>query len=222
MKKKSGAMLPVRGRLKRRIWRVSRQVNLIPNDYSLTLQRLQSRLARAQARIEELQAQAETDPLLNVLNRRGLKRELARAVSYIARYGATAVLIYVDIDNLKPVNDTYGHAVGDEVLKAVTGSLRTHIRASDLIARVGGDEFVLLLWHMSEPDALAKAALLETAIDALAVTFQGVELPIGASAGVALLGPGTDGCAAINAADRAMYARKCVRRAQAEAGLVQA
>ena len=215
-------MLPVRGKLKWRIGRVSRQVKLVPNDYSLTLRHMQSRLAKAQAKIEELQAQAETDPLLNVLNRRGLSRELARAVSYIARYGATAVLIYVDIDNLKPVNDTYGHAVGDEVLKAVVGSLRTYIRASDLIARVGGDEFVLLLWHMSEFDALAKAELLESAIDALAVTFQGAEVSIGASAGVALLGPGTDGCAAINAADRAMYARKCIRRAQVDAGLVQA
>jgi diguanylate cyclase (GGDEF)-like protein len=169
-------------------------------------------LAAAQSRIAELQASAETDFLLDVLNRRGFARELNRAVAYMARYRATAALVMLDVDRLKPINDAFGHAAGDEVLKAVVGVLRSQVRASDVIARLGGDEFVLLLWNLSEADAQAKALRLEGAIDALSFSFGDSHVRAGASAGIAVLGPDVPGAIALEQADRAMYARKKDRR----------
>lgn len=199
MKKKP---LPVRSPAKSRVSAATR-----------TIRRLRSELADAQTRIAELQASAETDFLLDVLNRRGFARELTRAVSYITRYHATGALIVLDVDGLKPINDAFGHAAGDEVLKAVVGVLRRHVRASDSIGRLGGDEFVLLLWNLSESDAQAKAMQLEAAIDGLRFLFAGNEVSAGASAGVALLLPETSGDIALEQADRAMYVRKKERRA---------
>lgn len=104
----------------------------------LTIRRLEAQLAEAQAKIAELRASAETDFLLDILNRRGFAHELTRAVAFIARYGATGALIVLDVDRLKPINDAFGHAAGDAVLKAVVGVPRRHARASDVIGRLGG------------------------------------------------------------------------------------
>jgi diguanylate cyclase (GGDEF)-like protein len=181
-------------------------------DAALAIRRLRRQLAEALAKIEDLQACADTDFLLGVLNRRGFERELIRAVAYIRRYGATGALIVLDVDRLKPINDAFGHGAGDEVLKAVVGVLQRHVRASDVIGRLGGDEFVLLLWNLTEADALAKAALLEDAVDRLAFEFKGHSVSAGASAGIALLGLEADAADALEQADRAMYVRKKQRK----------
>ena len=73
----------------------------------------------------------------------------------------------LDVDRLKPINDAFGHAAGDQVLKAIVAVLLRQVRSSDVIGRLGGDEFALLLWNLSETDARAKAASLEQAIDRL-------------------------------------------------------
>ena len=184
-------------------------------DAALAIRRLRRQLAEALAKIEELQTHADTDFLLGVLNRRGFERELNRAMAYIARYRATGALIVLDVDRLKPVNDAFGHAAGDEVLKAVVGILQRHLRASDVIGRLGGDEFALLLWNLSETDARAKAALLEQAVDRLSFQFGGQAVTAGVSAGVALLGPHAEAGRALEEADRAMYVRKAQRRHEA-------
>lgn len=173
---------------------------------------LKAKLAAAQAKIEELQAWADTDFLLNIYNRRGFERELARAIAYIKRYGATGALIVLDVDRLKPINDTFGHAAGDVVLKGVVAVLMRHIRSSDVVGRLGGDEFGLLLWNLNEADAQAKATQLENALDQLTFVFKGKAVSAGASAGVAMLDPAVDAASAMERADGAMYARKDIRR----------
>ena len=183
-----------------------------PPDAALAIRALRRQLAEAQARIRELEARADTDFLLGVLNRRGFARELNRAMAYIGRYSATGALIVLDVDRLKPINDSFGHAAGDEVLKAVVDALQRHLRASDVIGRLGGDEFALLLWNLTEADGRAKAASLEAAIDALRFTFKGRTVSAGASAGVAMLGPDITAAGALELADRAMYQRKAARR----------
>src|SRR5205823_8310068 len=136
-----------------------------------TVRRLRSELAKALARIEELKASADTDFLLDILNRRGFERELNRSIAFIKRYHASGALIVLDVDRLKPINDAFGHAAGDQVLKAITAVLSSQVRSSDVIGRLGGDEFALLLWNLSETDAKAKAASLERASDPLAFDF---------------------------------------------------
>jgi diguanylate cyclase (GGDEF)-like protein len=186
-----------------------------PDDARRSVRRLRALLAKAQARIEELQASADVDFLLDIPNRRGFERELHRSIAYIKRYRASGALIVLDVDRLKPINDAYGHAAGDQVLKAVVAVLSRHVRASDVVGRLGGDEFALLLWNLSETDAKAKAATLEQAIDRLAFTFRGHTVTAGASAGVAILGPHTEAGRALEEADSAMYVRKAQRRHEA-------
>lgn len=186
-----------------------------PDDAKAAIHRLRAQLAQAQARIGQLEASADTDFLLGILNRRGFERELHRSVAYIKRYQASGAILVLDVDRLKPINDAFGHAAGDEVLKAVVAVLLRHVRASDVIGRLGGDEFALLLWNLSETDARAKAASLEQTIDALSFVFSGRTVSAGASAGVAILGPHAEAGRALEQADSAMYVRKAQRRHEA-------
>jgi diguanylate cyclase (GGDEF)-like protein len=181
-----------------------------------TIRRLRSELARALALVGELQETAESDFLLGIRNRRGFERDLARAIAYIKRYHATAALIILDVDRLKPINDNFGHAAGDEVLKAVATVLSGQIRSSDVVARLGGDEFAILLWNLTETDARAKAALMEEEIDRLTFVFRDRMVSAGASAGIAMLDAHAEIGKALEAADSAMYLRKAQRRHEAD------
>ena len=182
------------------------------NDVKATIRSLRSKLAQAQRRIDELEAAADTDFLLGIPNRRGFERELHRAIAYMTRYAARGALIVLDVDRLKPINDSFGHGAGDEVLKAIVATLTRQVRASDVVGRLGGDEFALLLWNLSETDAKAKAAAFEQAIDDLSFVFRGQRVDAGASAGVALLGSHAEAGRALEEADAAMYVRKAQRR----------
>jgi diguanylate cyclase (GGDEF)-like protein len=183
-----------------------------PNGPRSAIRKLRTQLARALTRIAELEASADTDFLLDIPNRRGFEREFHRAVAYIQRYRASGALIVLDVDRLKPINDAFGHAAGDQVLKAVAATLVRQVRSSDVVGRLGGDEFAVLLWNLTETDARAKAASLEEAIDRLTFTFRGRTVTAGASAGVAVLGPHAEAGRALEEADSAMYLRKAQRR----------
>ncbi len=173
---------------------------------------LAAQLEISRARIAELEARVDIDPLTDTLNRRGFERELKRSLAYVKRYGASAALIYIDLDEFKPVNDRHGHAAGDAVLKAIAGNLLRNVRASDVVARLGGDEFAVLLWNVDDKTAAAKAAALEAAVYATPVQWSASTLVVGASAGVALLGPLEGPADVLARADAAMYARKAERR----------
>lgn len=174
--------------------------------------RLKDDLNRAEWKIAELEARGDTDSLLDILNRRGFERELARSLAFVKRYGASARLVYIDLDGFKSVNDRHGHAAGDLLLKAVAQAISANVRASDVVGRFGGDEFGVLMWHIDEERARIKAASLETGIEQVRVPFGAVQLSAGASAGVAALDPNADVAQAIDAADKAMYARKKERK----------
>jgi diguanylate cyclase (GGDEF)-like protein len=177
-----------------------------------SIRRLRSELTKALELVEMLQASAETDFLLGILNRRGFERELNRSIAYIKRYHASGALIVLDVDRLKPINDAFGHIAGDQLLRAVVAAITSQVRASDVVGRLGGDEFAVLLWNLSETDARAKAAALEYAIDRLSFVFRGHTVTAGASAGVAILGAHSEASRALEEADRAMYVRKAQRR----------
>lgn len=173
---------------------------------------LAAQLNDSRARIAELEARVDVDPLTDVLNRRGFARELKRSLAYVKRYGVSAALIYVDLDDFKPVNDRHGHGAGDLVLKAIAAALVRTVRASDVVARLGGDEFVVLLWNVDGAEAATKAAELEAAVYATPVRWGSSTLVVGASAGVALLGPLDAPADVLARADAAMYGRKHERR----------
>jgi diguanylate cyclase (GGDEF)-like protein len=195
----------------------ARLARSIPSELAVLLgeiERLEAELAAERAMVRELEATADVDALSGVFNRRGFERELARSLAYVKRYWTRAALLYVDLDGFKPVNDTHGHAAGDAVLKAVAARLASNVRASDTVARIGGDEFALILWNLSEADAAAKAWALEAAVSDIAIDWDGTTLGVGASIGFAMLGPSDELNAVMTSADRAMYARKAARKSR--------
>jgi diguanylate cyclase (GGDEF)-like protein len=216
MPTKNRGRTPAKAVLRRRKGGAARPPRPAAGDKA-TIRKLRAELKTAQRRVEELQASADTDFLLGIPNRRGFEHELTRAIAYIKRYQASGALILLDVDRLKPINDAFGHAAGDEVLKAIAEVLTRQVRASDVVGRLGGDEFALLLWNLSETDARAKAALLEAEIDRLTFVFEGCNITAGASAGTAILSPHSEASRALEEADSAMYVRKAQRRYETHA-----
>jgi diguanylate cyclase (GGDEF)-like protein len=175
------------------------------------VERLAAELEASQTRISELEARIDVDPLTETFNRRGFERELKRSLAYVKRYGVSAALIYLDLDGFKPVNDRHGHAAGDAVLKTIAAALIRKVRTSDIVARIGGDEFAVLLWNVTEDEAAAKAQALEAAVYATPVRWSTSTLVVGASAGVTPIGPLDAPADLLARADAAMYARKAER-----------
>jgi diguanylate cyclase (GGDEF)-like protein len=118
-----------------------------------------------------------------------------------------------DLDRFKPINDTYGHEIGDRALEHLSALIRGNIRASDCLGRLGGDEFGLILWQVDEEPALKKAASLEAIVAATPLQLAGLTLPLGTSIGTTLLEPRDTPEEALMRADQAMYRRKAERKA---------
>lgn len=143
---------------------------------------------------------ARTDALTGLRNRRGLEEGLATLPG-----GSPISVLFCDLDGFKPINDVHGHAVGDDLLRAVAGRLSGEVREGDLVARVGGDEFVLVLPGASEPTARAVADRVERAVSRPFRLEDGVEVEVGVSVGL-VADDGTQPVAALlQAADQAMY-----------------
>ncbi|MDJ0780134.1 MAG: sensor domain-containing diguanylate cyclase [Gammaproteobacteria bacterium] len=126
-------------------------IDLDGERYSIAVMRDSGEL---HSEITQITFQAETDPLTGLANRLGLSQALQSAIEKSSPFG----LLYMDLEKFKPINDAYGHAVGDEVLKIVAQRLQASIRSCDLAARVGGDEFVLLLDGLADSTALEQRA----------------------------------------------------------------
>ena len=179
---------------------------------SPSIDRLKNQLAAARKTIANLKLRADTDGLLDILNRRGFERELRRSIAYIKRYRAGAAIVFLDVDGLKPINDRHGHAAGDAVLTAVARTLTANVRLSDIVARLGGDEFGILLWNLDHADAIKKVRALEQAVDGIELTHRGGTLHFGASAGMTMLDGDDEPADVLRRADQAMYERKRDRR----------
>lgn len=160
----------------------------------------------------ELGHAAAHDPLTGVLNRTMLDDRLAHAFARRLRRGCDVLVVVVDLDGFKAINDTLGHDTGDVVLKLVADRLQTATRAEDTVARLGGDEFVVVAELV--PDSGGEAVVVARIEAALAepAAYGGELQPLRASVGAALAEPGDDVRAALARADQAMYARKRDRR----------
>lgn len=172
----------------------------------------ESHVTGLQKRIVDLEHLAITDELTGLLNRRGFPGQLNHAISAAKRYNDYGVLIYVDLDNFKPINDTFGHAAGDEVLRHVARLLQEHVRDFDTVGRLGGDEFTVLLSRTSFEGGLKRAETLDRIINSSSIHWHGRIIRIHASLGVLVFGPeATNPIDLLNQADRAMYKNKRAR-----------
>ena len=162
---------------------VSEDVRSVVMQLTDRVDQLSGELDRAKRRTAELETLADEDVLLPVLNRRGFMRELGRTISFIERYQPLAALIHVHVVGLKAINESYGHEAGDAVLADVAARLKSTVRASDIIGRVAGDEFGIILWAATEREAMRKAGLLASQLAAQTVTDEGVHVSVRAIAG---------------------------------------
>ena len=163
----------------------------------------------------QLESQAVTDALTGLHNRRGFHQALDAALSRIDRSGKRMAVLYLDLDGFKRVNDSVGHAAGDQVLRQVAEQLKTCLRPYDILARMGGDEFTALLDSLDHPEDAARVA--EKLIELVSVRYaiDGVEFTLGASIGIACYpecGQTVDGL--LRSADMAMYEAKRAGRQQ--------
>ncbi len=168
----------------------------------------EQQIAEQKRRIHYLESLAMTDELTDLINRRGFEDFLIRTLSAAQRYQETGIIAYVDLDNFKQVNDLHGHAAGDTVLKHVASILRDNVRGSDLVARMGGDEFVLVLVRCGLHDGRKHIDRLTEVIERSPVTFGNIQIDIRASIGVEPYGPNSDAKTLLGRADAAMYQRK--------------
>ena len=174
--------------------------------------RFRQELERATKRIDHLERLAENDALTPVLNRRGFIREMTRVKSFVDRYETPAALVFFDLNNFKPVNDQFGHAAGDQVLQRVAGVLVENTRDSDIVGRLGGDEFGVILVNNRADVAAVKAQKLADSIAGLRFTTNGKTYGVTASYGAYIFEPGDDPVQALAKADEAMYASKRQRK----------
>ena len=161
---------------------------------------------------ESLRELADHDPLTAVRNRRVFDEALTIQVGRCHRYHEMAALLMIDMDGFKEINDTYGHKTGDRVLKAAATALAERVMATDLVARIGGDEFAVLLPHTSPDKATIVARDLQRAIRQLALTDGTNQIRVDATIGIATIDQHTKSDEAVLAdADRAMYTAKALR-----------
>jgi diguanylate cyclase (GGDEF)-like protein len=160
------------------------------------------------ARVAELERLVATDTLTPLYNRRYLVEELDRWCWRAHRYGGTYGLLFMDIDRFKQVNDTHGHNAGDAVLIGVAEALQAATRKSDIVARMGGDEFAILLDSIGMERLLLKLASMRQLLTALPVKTAGPVLKIDVSVGPCLIESGSRPSEVLIEADRAMYADK--------------
>ncbi len=180
---------------------------------------LRNEVARLKAKLAEVEALADRDPLTPVLNRRAFVREMQRIRTFGQRYGSRASVVYFDLDGFKAVNDRYGHAAGDAALRAVAERLLGNIRESDIVGRMGGDEFAVILVQADQTTAEAKAGSLADAIEASPIQFGEWSAPLHVSYGVREISSELEPEALIAEADAAMFIRKRERHSAVETRL---
>jgi diguanylate cyclase (GGDEF)-like protein len=174
---------------------------------------LQDELRDAQARIVQLERLADEDSLAPIANRRAFVRELSRMIAFTRRYGPPSSVIYFDVNGMKQINDTYGHPAGDAALRHVAEMLLKNVRESDIVGRLGGDEFGVILAQTNQEQANAKAISLAQTIAATPFHWGAIDIRVGAAYGVYSFSGSDDAQIAIEAADKAMYRQKRVQHA---------
>ena len=175
--------------------------------------RLRQELQQTQARLQHLETVADQDTLIPAFNRRAFVRELSRFMSFAERYGTPSSLLYFDLNTMKRINDSYGHAAGDAALVQVAKVLMDNVRQSDVVGRLGGDELGVILVNCDQKLALDKGASLSAAIAARPLNWEGQSVPLSVAYGAYSFRSGDDVNGALANADQAMYAQKQAMKA---------
>ncbi|WP_235075759.1 GGDEF domain-containing protein [Asticcacaulis sp. AC460] len=184
-------------------WPVSAQALI--ESLMMENERLREQLHQRSLELQSAQDQADSDVLTPTLNRRAFLQEVHRAMADCKRYGEEACLIYLDMDSFKAINDAYGHGAGDAALIYVAETLKTSVREGDAVARIGGDEFAILLRRADLKSSRVKAMKLEAELMMGTFAYNGLYLKTGGSFGVRAYAGQTTAEAWLSEADAAMF-----------------
>ena len=169
---------------------------------------LRLQLAEMRTRLNEMSALAHTDSLLGILNRRAFIAELNRTLARVDRHHEAAALAYFDLNNMKAINDRYGHSAGDAALAHVARVIADNTRQSDVFGRLGGDEFGVILPYTSIDGAQEKVTRLVSLIASQPISVGDEMITVTVTAGIAAIERGATAEGALAVADAAMYAEK--------------
>lgn len=169
---------------------------------------MRGELEIAHRRISELEKLADQDSLIEISNRRAFVREMTRMISYSDRYGINSSLIFLDMNDLKVINDTMGHKVGDKALVHLAKVMLSNLRDSDIIGRLGGDEFGIILPKANEQNATAKAQQIIANLEKKPLVIDGKNIPLKIAYGIYPLHSGLSPDQALDHADKKMYSHK--------------
>ncbi|URD60402.1 diguanylate cyclase [Sphingomonas sp. KRR8] len=172
------------------------------------ISRLRAEVARLEQRIEDLDQLAHHDSLVPLLNRRGFTRQLEKLIDRTNRYGDGGAILFIDVDGLKMVNDSFGHHAGDAALVHLAKLLINDVRQSDCVGRFGGDEFAVLLERADFIQASDTASRLADRIAGSEFRCDGQPIPLSAAIGIAMIEHGDCAEQVLIRADRAMYEDK--------------
>lgn len=168
----------------------------------------EQKLKKKERQIESHMAEARTDALTSLPNRRAFDDTMKQQAALHQRTGTPYGLIHLDVDLFKQLNDRWGHPAGDEVLKAVAAAVRQAARQSDLVARIGGEEFSVVLPNASADAVIAASERIRTAVESLSMRIRETNVTVTISVGAALVAAGESGKSLISRSDAALYASK--------------
>lgn len=168
-------------------------------------------LEKKDSEIAKLKLLSITDEVTRLLNRRGFDYAIDRALGRARRFDESGLIMVIDLDGFKQINDTFGHQAGDLVLAAVATLLRVNTRDIDDVARIGGDEFAIILAGVDELLGQQKAAQIDTMLNNLSVPWNGLDVQVRASVGVAHYDQSDSPQDIVRRADERMYSQKRVR-----------
>ncbi len=169
------------------------------------IDRLRSEIAMLEQRVSQLDELAHRDALVGLPNRRSFVARLEALIARVERYGDEAAMLFIDLDGLKRINDKFGHAGGDQALIQVAQMLSVSVRKSDYVARIGGDEFGILLERIDERGAWEMALRIVETVVGSQFCVDGSCLPLSVAVGVGQIHADDDPQSVIARADKEMY-----------------
>jgi diguanylate cyclase (GGDEF)-like protein len=198
------------------------EVRHLLDRHAATIKALEATVADLRAQNAELMRLADQDALMPMANRRAFLQAVSRQISNAKRHGGQSSLLYVDLDNMKQINDRFGHAAGDAALIHLADTLIANVRNEDVVGRLGGDEFGVLLIGSGQQAADEKAVALGQALRKVPLVWNGMPIVLSAAIGAHEIAEGSTVEASLEAADLAMYRVKHTNRLTQElSGSVQ-
>ena len=190
------------------------EVNLAVSALMEKLDDVNRELSRTKESLSEIERLVDVDPVAPIPNRRAFMRRLSWAITMQERYGHPSTILFFDLNDFKEINDSYGHAAGDMAIRHVSQLLAATMRESDFLARIGGDEFAVIMYYAEESAAYKRGQKIAEKIEKTPLIFNGKRISLATAFGHYTLQSGDDAESALASADTSMYVDK--RRAKAQ------